>query len=462
MRKHILLAEMYGLQTILLEGRMDFIITKYASALGGNRALVQQFAGSPSSPPEEVGKEMIDNISRFDPDKAKKYTQWLVELILKRDIRFEDLPNVQEVLAKFNQIKARMPQEQRDIQRFKTMADLESALAPFGLQKSNKEVKRDNEKEMYAQAEMVLNTATYRIIIPKTKEASCYFGVNTRWCTAAENYNRFENYNRDGPLYIILDKKNNERYQFHFSTLQFMDEQDHELDLESFKRKHPEVVKFFDKEKMSFGKFKNIRDFVEDKGDDTAKWIMKISEGGDTLDFNPNDAYLDKYKKKEFLDGLGAERLMQLGKWLQENYTDDIEENDLEYDPSSAESILELQNIVEDDEFTDAFRFAAMAGEEVGAENEMHKALVSAINRVPHLQYLENGEWLEGKDWNWDSPFRCEMTFPQAIDALDGDDISELGDKIKVEVEEPRYGFQGYDEEVAKERFGELIHELLP
>jgi hypothetical protein len=71
--------------------------------------------------------------------------------------------------------------------------------------------------------------------------ASCFFGRNTRWCTTSrdKNDNMFNAYAKDGPLFVILDKQSNKRWQFHFDLgqsmelrmqqNQFMDEKDHEV-----------------------------------------------------------------------------------------------------------------------------------------------------------------------------------------------------------------------------------------
>jgi hypothetical protein len=56
------------------------------------------------------------------------------------------------------------------------------------------------------------------VIIPRTKEASCKYGSNTRWCTAARNDNRFTYYNskeNGGPLYYFINKINHEKFAYH-------------------------------------------------------------------------------------------------------------------------------------------------------------------------------------------------------------------------------------------------------
>jgi hypothetical protein len=78
--------------------------------------------------------------------------------------------------------------------------------------------------------EEVYKDSTVRVIQPLNEAASCFWGKGTRWCTAATSGNNyFDTYNRDGPIYILLPTKplhNGEKYQFHFQSMQFMDEKD--------------------------------------------------------------------------------------------------------------------------------------------------------------------------------------------------------------------------------------------
>jgi hypothetical protein len=128
---------------------------------------------------------------------------------------------------------------------------------------------------MYKQAEIVFNDADYRIVIPKTRAASCHFGVNTQWCTAATgSYNYFDDYNNKGPLYIVLEKKTNTRWQFQFETGSFMDEMDRSIDRAAFVKAHPKVAAFFaarDAERTPVGvlngpRLNNVPAFLSETG----------------------------------------------------------------------------------------------------------------------------------------------------------------------------------------------------
>ncbi|MCS7317116.1 MAG: hypothetical protein NZZ41_02185 [Candidatus Dojkabacteria bacterium] len=182
------------------------------------------------------------------------YIKWIVQkyvtnnLGLYEDIISKVIPGllVYESLKRKNKLKP----NHKDINQIKDIHQLLDILDEYqGEQiKSNTEIEKEIEENFYRNGEAVLvyNDANFKVVIPNTESASCYFGRNTRWCTAAtKSENFFYKYNRKGPLYIILDKKNNKRFQFHFETEQFRDESDTNIGIESFKKKYPVLAKLF-------------------------------------------------------------------------------------------------------------------------------------------------------------------------------------------------------------------------
>lgn len=255
-------------EQILLENRIEFLRQKYVPLLWDlpfvdfkeHREEIEMpyvdddgnEDGSANDP-----NKVFDHIAEFDPTPQKKYLQWILNCYLtatrydpsyRKEVAGmnpEDLYKFEEPLAFYERMKPRLPVEMRDINRFKTLLDLENMLKSYRhaeIAQSNNEREREMEKQMFAQSEIVLNSSRYLILSPKTKEASVFFGRNTRWCTAsAYGFNYFDDYNKDGPLYIVLDKPNNSRWQLHFETHQFMDETDSPIDLAAFLTQHPEV-----------------------------------------------------------------------------------------------------------------------------------------------------------------------------------------------------------------------------
>jgi hypothetical protein len=156
------------------------------------------------------------------------YTKWILKLYQNGSWKPGDSVETKDLLGKFNKHQKRLPIEQRDINRYSSVRELYDSLKPYLNIQSRSEIKQEAEK--------VYEDNEWLIIIPHTKEAACYYGANTRWCTAAKENNMFDyynNYNDDGdnPLYINIHKPTNRKYQFHFESDSFMDEEDEEINL---------------------------------------------------------------------------------------------------------------------------------------------------------------------------------------------------------------------------------------
>jgi len=200
-------------------------------------------------------KEIINKIIDADPTKNQQYSLWIIQTYINKGINYlEDLSRVYNALTLFNKFKNKLPINQRDIQKIKKLSELENLVDQFKEVKTGKEVKQNISDEIKKQTKIIYNGQEGKIIIPLTKEASCYLGQNTRWCTAAtESENMFNDYNNEGPLYIILPKDGT-KWQFHLQSEQLMDEQDDEVDFYEFDNMYPWVfnnIKFSEKEQLN-------------------------------------------------------------------------------------------------------------------------------------------------------------------------------------------------------------------
>ena len=125
------------------------------------------------------------------------------------------------LLTKFIKYKSKLPIEKRDINKFNSVSELYSLIQTLENEgvKSQKDVKKEG-------AEVVYEDDEWKIVIPRTEEASCIYGANTKWCTAGRENNMFKYYNDDGPLYVNINTVTGEKYQFHFESRSFMDAED--------------------------------------------------------------------------------------------------------------------------------------------------------------------------------------------------------------------------------------------
>lgn len=118
----------------------------------------------------------------------------------------ESLSKAEKVVEKF--IKYQQALQQKDINQFKTLDEIITAI-------NNHENKVRRTVKSVDGADVVYEDDRFTVVTPQTHKASCYYGAGTKWCTASMNgSSHFDNYNVDGKLFYILDKKakSNDKY----------------------------------------------------------------------------------------------------------------------------------------------------------------------------------------------------------------------------------------------------------
>jgi hypothetical protein len=203
------------------------------------------------------GENWVEWLAAQDPSKKKSYVNWMITRYISGGIkRLEDIPaRLVPALRIYDQAKItrKVKPEDADIGKFKKLSDFEDMVQNnYGEKEiaSNKSADKAAEQQFFAdgEAELMYNTPEWKVVIPKTHKASCYFGRNTKWCTISkDDSSYFNDYSEKGPLYIILQKKTNTRWQFHFESGQFMDENDNGINLGKFISNYPEVAAIFKK-----------------------------------------------------------------------------------------------------------------------------------------------------------------------------------------------------------------------
>lgn len=205
------------LKQLLAEGRKEYVIStlgdKIYVAFRRDRGQVLQ-----NVEPDALVRHVVNTFANIC---GEKYIVWLIRQYIDGKFRLEDIIQIRDDLELFDRVKERL--EVKDIGRY-TLNELRVAIRPF----RNANVMTGGEQERLAKqgAEKIYDSDAALILKVKTKEAACYYGAGTRWCTAADNNNMFAQYNKQGPLYILIDKKNNRKYQFHVESGQLMDEED--------------------------------------------------------------------------------------------------------------------------------------------------------------------------------------------------------------------------------------------
>lgn len=184
-------------------------------------------------PIEDFNKIIEADPTRKKDGSAGKYSKWLLSLYLNKKLKIEDLYKATEYLTYFAKYGGKL--KMNIINQYKSLSELYNALKHIidSIEGGSDEFKSNSEKafEVKQGAEKPYEDSEWIIIIPRTEEASCYYGAGTQWCTAAKNNNQFKSYNDDGDLLILINKSSGDKYQFHKESDSYMDSSDSSLDL---------------------------------------------------------------------------------------------------------------------------------------------------------------------------------------------------------------------------------------
>lgn len=128
-------------------------------------------------------------------------------------------------LARYHGLVQQGKMDKASLSKWKNLTNMEDALQNADPLQSG--TLNDSEYQVHDENEH------WSLVTPHTSEAACSLGHGTKWCTTS---GAFEDYSKDGPLYIMVPKKpkhRNEKYQLHIETKQFMDKDDSPAGLEN-------------------------------------------------------------------------------------------------------------------------------------------------------------------------------------------------------------------------------------
>ena len=197
----------------------------------------------------------IQSILNADITKGK-YARFLIEAFLNEKFLKEDLvggldSTIGQAISLFHKHKSKLPMEYRSIYAldketgealYQSPGDLWNSVKQYQGELSGKELKKEEQEKIYRETEFVYKDEEtgFQIISPLTEESAKWWGKGTRWCTSAENNNRFEHYAKQAPLLILLmtasasTAANGDKLQLwkNGNDIQFMDEADNTVSKE--------------------------------------------------------------------------------------------------------------------------------------------------------------------------------------------------------------------------------------
>jgi len=201
----------------------------------------------------------LDRLKQADPTPNHQYLQWIAKRYCENDFLLEDLRRVNNELQSFEKYKPRLRRDGKptDINQYTTTAQVFAVINEYktgNVAPSQKEAARREEDEMIltGRAYWWFQGDRIKVVVPTTMEAAIHFGKGTRWCTAAtSSTNYFQNYARQGPLYIIMTPSG--KYQFHFESHQFMTALDQPCSVVALIKEYPELKQAFDSVAQAIG-----------------------------------------------------------------------------------------------------------------------------------------------------------------------------------------------------------------
>lgn len=176
-------------------------------------------------------------------DFNHKYTDFVLKY-LHPNASTDEIDDIVELVKDFDKYSSQFPK--KDINQYVSFNELESVV--------NFARVKNKDKELESQAKKIYEKGDFVVIQPKTEQASCKYGSNTKWCVTSKGSGHFSRYTagRQG-LYFIINKakstnKNYSKVAIHFDDEGFMrywDSQDSPMgqrEIDVFEYAFPEMI----------------------------------------------------------------------------------------------------------------------------------------------------------------------------------------------------------------------------
>jgi hypothetical protein len=221
---------------LLREGRKEDLKKKYSTKFN------------------EEDLDFILNISDLI-DFNHKYTDFVLKNLNPNASAdsLENLNQIEEVIElikDFNKYSSQFPK--KDINQYVSFNELESVI--------NFVRTKNKDKELEGQAKKIYEKGDFVVIQPKTEQASCKYGSNTKWCVTSKGSGHFNRYTagRQG-LYFIINKakstnKNYSKVAIHFDDsgeMRYWDSQDAPMtqrEVDVFEYAFPDMIESIKKD----------------------------------------------------------------------------------------------------------------------------------------------------------------------------------------------------------------------
>ena len=183
----------------------------------------------------------IISMLQGDNDVLLSNTKWVLNLYKRKSPRLmEDLYKLHNekgngYLDILNRAKERRMLPSFDINKYKSIAELGQFVSTLDVDSILGRTKGEMSNAVHDAKDdikMLYEDETWKVIVPLSHEASCYWAQGAHWCTATRESDKYyKQYSEQGPLYMNVNLEN-PKYstQFHIESEQFMDYYDEELE----------------------------------------------------------------------------------------------------------------------------------------------------------------------------------------------------------------------------------------
>ena len=191
---------MNGLDKILLEGRVE----------DAKNLLSKTYDDM------DYVEDIVGDFVEDDPSGNNKYLMWMVKAVQEEHMNVTDIielvTDYHKLLPKItNALAVKVFGAEADSNAIVSPKSIDSYQTAEDLYKIVDAAKQvESRKEVATQAKSGANKIyedeRWLVVRPDTRDASCYYGSGTKWCTAMKNAEHFDNYNKKGRLYYLIDK----------------------------------------------------------------------------------------------------------------------------------------------------------------------------------------------------------------------------------------------------------------
>lgn len=202
---------------LILEGRLEDAKEYFKNEIGDSWPYTEE--GSPYHHFLQ-GVNLEDRFNLFvenDPSPNNKYLKWMINAYLS-ELHGINPVDVYSAVQKFHtnldrltpnfmynilDVSPKIKKSPKDINSYEYLSELERVVDEL----ENVVTRKEKEKQIKKEKDIIYQDDTWLIIKPKTHQSSCYYGAGTKWCTTAKSDEYFKKYTDRGVLYYVIKKE---------------------------------------------------------------------------------------------------------------------------------------------------------------------------------------------------------------------------------------------------------------